>query len=51
MPVMAAWGDRACRQHTEFLPPYGIIHIEWARECWLNLKIGMFVKPSEEWAQ
>lgn len=38
-------------KHTEFLPPYGIIHIEWARECWLNLKIGMFVKPSEEWAQ
>lgn len=37
--------------NTEFLPLCGITHTKWARECWANLKIGMFVNPSEEWVR
>lgn len=36
---------------TEFLPLCERIHIKWTREWWVNLKIGMFVVPSEEWVQ
>lgn len=41
--------------NTEFFArSYGITHVlqvKWARECGVNLKIGMFVNHSEEWAQ
>lgn len=37
--------------NTEFLPLDGTTHVRWARECWVNLRIGMFVNPSEEWVQ